>query len=182
MTRLPAAYEAYAVAAALALAVVATITDWREARIRNWLTLPPLLVAPAVHGTLLGWAGALASVLGGILCGLPMFLLWTKRGIGGGDVKLLAAIGVVAGVRAGLEIELMTLVVGGLYALGRVASDGKLGATLGNSMTIVANLFRPPHGRRPIEPTSMSTVRLGGASLAASALCLWVRIRPLVGL
>ena len=174
--RLPAAYETYAVAVVLALALVATITDWREARIRNWLTFPPLLVAPAVHGVLLGKTGVLASLLGMFLCGFPMFLLWQRRGIGGGDVKLIAAAGAVAGVRAGLEIELMVLVVAALYALGRVAWEGKLAQTLGNSFALATNPFRPVSSRRVIQPTSMSTVRLGGPVLGACLLCLLVRL------
>ena len=175
MTRLPAAYETYAVATALALAVIAAITDWREARIRNWLTFPPLLVAPAVHGILLGKTGVVASLLGVALCGLPMFWLWQKRAIGGGDVKLLAVVGAVAGVRAGLEIEFMAFVVAALYALGRVAWDGALGRTLRDTLVIATYPFRPAERRRRVEPTRMSTVRLGGGVLAACGLCLLVR-------
>ncbi len=46
MLQLPAAYELYGIAAALGLALTAAITDWRRGEIPNWLTLPPLIVAP----------------------------------------------------------------------------------------------------------------------------------------
>ena len=117
MLQLPASYELYGIAAALGLALTAAITDWRKGEIPNWLTLPPLVVAPVVYGILLGKMGAIASVLGIVFCGLPTLVLWWQGGIGGGDVKLVAAIGATAGLMAGLEIELVAFVVAALYAL-----------------------------------------------------------------
>ncbi len=175
MLQLPAAYELYGIAAALGLALTAAITDWRKGEIPNWLTLPPLVVAPVVYGILLGKMGAIASVLGIIFCGLPTLVLWWQGGIGGGDVKLVAAIGATAGIMAGLEIELVAFVVAALYALGRLAWEGKLLRTLGNTLFLALNPLLPKKWRRKVSPSLMNTVRLGGAFLAATILSFLVR-------
>src|SRR5512139_2838796 len=97
----------------LALACAATLsaawTDAKTGRIPNWLTLPLLPVGLAfgvLDGGLLGLGSA---ALGCMLCfAIPYGLLHFSRGtaIGGGDVKLFAALGALLGPRAGLEVEL----------------------------------------------------------------------------
>ena len=175
MLQLPPAVELYGIAVALGLALAAAITDWRKGEIPNWLTLPPLVVAPVVYGVLLGKMGVIVSVAGIVFCALPPLVLWWQRGIGGGDVKLVAAIGASAGLMGGIEIELVAFVIACLYALGRLAWEGKLLRTLGNTLFLMLNPLLPKKWRRKVSPSLMSTVRLGGAFLAASLLAFLIR-------
>lgn len=90
-------------------------------------------------------------------------------------MKLVAAIGATAGLMAGLEIELVAFVVAALYALGRLAWEGKLLQTLGNTLFLALNPLLPKKWRRKVSPSLMNTVRLGGAFLAATILSFLVR-------
>ena len=175
MLSLPQSYELYGIAAALVLTFAAAVTDWRKGEIPNWLTLPPLVVAPVLYAVFVGTQGIASSLLGIFFCGLPFLVLWWQGGIGGGDVKLVAAIGACAGAMAGLEIELLSLVIAALYALGRLAWQGQLIRTLGNAVFLAMNPLLPKKWRRKVSPTLMNTVRLGGAFLCATLLSFMIR-------
>ena len=85
---LPGAIELF-----LGLALVAAVTDWRRGEIPNWLTLPPLVLAPAAFALFVSPGAALVSIAGIFICGLVPYLLFRQDAIGGGDVKMVAAIG-----------------------------------------------------------------------------------------
>jgi prepilin peptidase CpaA len=69
--------------------------------------------ADGLHGLLSGLAGATV----GLLCFAPFYLL---RGMGGGDVKLLAAVGAFLGPQGALLAALFSLVAGGFAAIAYV--------------------------------------------------------------
>ena len=167
--------ELVGIAAAILIAGIAAFTDWRSGRIPNWLTLPPLVIAPVIYGILYGWNGAFISVGGIVICGLVPFFLHRQSAIGGGDVKMVAAIGAVTGMLVGLEIEFVSFLVAGLYALGRLAWDGKLLQTLANSFFLALNPLLPKKWRRSVSPTMLSTVRMGGSFLAAGIMTVLSR-------
>lgn len=73
--------------------LVAGISDLRTRRLPNWLTVPAFLAALAFHGLTGGWSG-LGQALGGFAIGFGiLFVLWLIGGGGGGDVKLMGALG-----------------------------------------------------------------------------------------
>lgn len=101
-----------------ALLIMATATDLRSGRIPNWLTLPTLVVALAVHTWFEGPSG-LIFCLAGSGTGLGIFLLLYISGcVGAGDVKLMAAIGSIVGAYGALASAFLAIIVGGLYAIG----------------------------------------------------------------
>src|SRR5262245_64849156 len=78
---------------ALSIGVVACVTDLRTRRIPNVLTFGAAALALAFHGIVGGLPGVQSAALGW-LAGLAMFLpFFLLGGMGGGDVKLLAALG-----------------------------------------------------------------------------------------
>lgn len=156
----------------LPIALVAALSDGRTGRIPNWLTLPPLAAAPLAYLLLQGPGALGASILGAVCCGAVPFFLFTRGAIGGGDVKLFAAIGAVAGARLGIEVELLSLGLAAGHAFARLAWEGKLVRTLLNSFWIAVNVVLPRRRRRDIPPELMSTVRMGGAVLAATLLAV----------
>lgn len=96
---------------ALALTTVAAITDIRTGKIPNWLTLGALLCALVENVT----HGNIGSALAGaVLCGLfPVYLFARRLPLcGGGDVKLLVAIGAVCHATQGLAIEAISFLFG----------------------------------------------------------------------
>src|SRR5207247_86600 len=79
--------------AALCVAVVACVCDLRSRRIPNVLTFGAAAAAFAYHFTT-GGVGALGQSALGWLVGVLVFIVpFALRGLGGGDVKLVAALG-----------------------------------------------------------------------------------------
>jgi prepilin peptidase CpaA len=84
--------------------------------------------------------------------------LYLLRGIGAGDVKLMAAIGAVVGPANWLLIFVLTAFLGGLTALLLAASKNRLRQTFNNIGLI---LVRLRHGQAPYASTSELDVRMG---------------------
>jgi prepilin peptidase CpaA len=167
----------YVYGLALLIAGVGAVTDYRTGHIPNWLTLPPLVVAPVLYGLAFGWEAFLGRVLGVVLCGLVPVVMFYLNGMAGGDVKLFAAIAAIVGPDLGLQAELLAFVVGGIYSLGRLAWDGKLLRTLGNTMMMGLNPVLPKRLRRPMSPELRDTLRLGGAIFAGLLITVFGRFR-----
>lgn len=93
-----------------AVVITAAVIDWRTELTPNWLTLPAILIGliwSAVWGAIAA-AGADASIVGGAMGGLaisgiglaaaliPFGMIYAAGGLGGGDVKLMTAVGALA--------------------------------------------------------------------------------------
>src|SRR6185312_4160104 len=79
-----------------------------------------------------GWTGLRMSLLG-LAAGFGVyFLLYFMRAMGAGDVKLMAAVGAIAGWQNWLGIFLITAVVGGFASLALITLRGRLKKTLWN--------------------------------------------------
>ena len=97
--------------------VIASVSDWRDQKIPNILTLPCFLVAPAYHAWVNGWGGFLFSA-GGIGLGIGLLILpYLMGGMGAGDAKLMGAVGGFIGPKAVLYAFAFTAIAGGVYAL-----------------------------------------------------------------
>jgi prepilin peptidase CpaA len=98
------------------LVLAATATDLRHRRIPNTLTAPAVLLGILVQTGLGGMEGGASSLAGtGLAIGMlafPFAFGW----LGGGDVKLLAAIGALKGPEFLLYTCLLTALFGGLFA------------------------------------------------------------------
>ena len=135
--------EPIMVVALAAVLATAVWTDLRSSRIPNWLTFPAMCFALAGHAWLGGPSEAIFS-LEGLGAGLGLFLIpYMSKGIGAGDVKLLAAVGAIVGPYGVLLSGLLTVLVGGVYAVGAMcyqwgfAGAGRklAGATIGFFLT-----------------------------------------------
>lgn len=119
-------------AAALALGVAACVWDLRTRRIPNALTFGAAAAALVVRLLVAGPWG-LADGAAGWLTGAALLLpFYALGGLGGGDVKLLAAIGAWVGPLAAFEVGLYGALAGGVLAVGFALSVGSLGRTLRN--------------------------------------------------
>ena len=114
----------WAVVAGLALAAAAW--DLRSRRVPNALTLGAAGLGFLISGLHAGLGGLTQSLLGwlvGVALFLPLFLV---GGLGGGDVKLLAAFGACLGPIGTLWAALWGSLVGGVLALAVGAAHGYL--------------------------------------------------------
>ena len=166
--------------AALVMVAIAAFTDARKEIIPNWLTLPALVVAPLFWLVVDFYWGGVRSLLGLALCGAVPYFLFRLGAFAGGDVKLLAAIGAVVGgdyggVGLGIEALLFTTMAAALYALVRLAWEGKLLRTLANAFFLPLNPVLPKKWRREVTPELMSKVRLGVPALVGTAIAVVLR-------
>ena len=157
---------------AVLVSAIAAWTDWRTGNIPNWLTFGTLALAPVAHIAVsfahhATFSDALASggysLLGGLACGFLPLLLYRRGGIGGGDVKLFAAIGALLRTMVGVEAEFYCFMAAALIAPAHLAYEGKLFRTLKNAALMVVNPFLPPDKKRVVEQEAMSWIRLGPA-------------------
>jgi prepilin peptidase CpaA len=168
----------YFLIAAAGVAGVAALTDARTGHIPNWLTLGALVTGLVAHffaglAFTHSWRGAFsglgASATGALLCALvPLFMYW-KGAIGGGDIKLFAAIGALCHPMDGLEMETYAFVAAALIAPAKLAYKGLLFQTLGRSLTLLTNPFRKAEKRTEIPPEMMTWFRLGPAIFVGAA-------------
>jgi len=168
----------FAHGAALAVALAACLTDVRTRRIPNVLTLGAAAGACGYHLAAGGWSG-LGTALAGWGVGLLMFLpLFALRGMGGGDVKLLAALGAWLGPGLTVWLGLFTALAGGPIALIVALSKGYLGRAFRNVWGLL--MFWRVAGVRPhpaLTLDSPGAPRLPYAVPIAAGLVvtLWLR-------
>jgi prepilin peptidase CpaA len=123
------------------LLVWAAATDVRTRRIPNWLTLG-LIFAGVARGIVFGSDGAGPALLGTLAGAALPLLLFILHALGGGDVKLFAAVGSWIGPRPAVAVFVVAAIVALLIVLVQCAATGKLKTLLSNSAAVVASLFR----------------------------------------
>jgi len=128
---------AFPFVAALAVAAAGCATDLRSGRIPNLLTFGAAAGAAGFHLADQGLSG-LGLALGGWLVGGLLFLpLYVLRGMGGGDVKLMAALGAWIGPGLALWLALYAALAGGVLALVVAIARGRLRQSLANVWSIL---------------------------------------------
>ncbi len=158
--------------------VAAAITDVRTRRIPNVLTVGALVLALAVRATMGGGAllDGMAAAGAAFAIALPVFAL---GGLGGGDVKLLAAVGAFLGLEPLWGALFVTIMVGGAMALISVLRRRHAQETLANLYIITKGLTRKEsytgwkgeQGDAPLTIRSAGVVtRPFGVAIAAGAI------------
>jgi prepilin peptidase CpaA len=127
----------------MALILTAGVFDVLYRRIPNWLTVGGVLTGIALNSFLYpGWPGLRFSVSGLAVAFVAYFILYSLRAMGGGDVKLMAAIGALVGVRDWFGIFVITAIVGGVAGLALAIARGRLRKTMWNVGFILAEIRR----------------------------------------
>jgi prepilin peptidase CpaA len=169
------------------IATLGAVIDARTGRIPNWLTLSGLAVAAPIafvteasaDGARAGVIAAGGSLLGALVCGLPPLLAFVRGSLGGGDVKLLAAVGALLGPRLGFDAEFYAFLIGALYVPARWAWSGVLLSTALGILRLLANPLRPV-GERVAPPSALRMrIRFGPAIGAGTVLA--IALAPAVG-
>ncbi len=166
MTALPIAAEA----ALAAVVLTAAATDVRRREIPNWLTVSGIAAGFLIHTSLYGWRGLKFAALGFGLAALAFLPLFVMRWLGGGDVKLMAAVAALAGAENLIVVFLLDALLGGVAALGVILARGRLWKTLRNIPRMFAKDRSPE-----LEAGNEKSVGLPRAVTiaAASLILLW---------
>jgi prepilin peptidase CpaA len=171
--------------AAVVISLVSAIVDARTGHIPNGVTFGALAVAPLVHAstaflhTHSAHAAARSlgfSLLGAVLCALLPLAMYRSAGLGGGDVKLFAAIGATTDAFVGLHAQTYAFVCGMILALVVAARSGRLAATFGNVVALVTSTSRPRAGGEPAARPVLTRMPFGPAiflGTAFASVVLW---------
>jgi prepilin peptidase CpaA len=109
--------------AVILFTAAAAVADVRTRRLPNWLTVPAFAAALVFHAVTGGLSG-LGGALGGFAIGFGvLFVLWLIGGGGGGDVKLMGALGAWLGPIPTLLVVFLSSVFAVLGAVGMMGVD-----------------------------------------------------------
>lgn len=119
-------------ATASACALLASVFDVRSRKIPNFITFPAFALGLLLHLVLNGWRGMLTALAAGLICGVVFFLFYVAGGMGAGDVKLIMAVGCIAGLSHIAYILVLTAISGGIMAVVLALVRGRFQETLLN--------------------------------------------------
>lgn len=133
------------------LVLLAAVYDLRYRRIPNWLVVAGLILGFALNAALFHLTGLRQAGLGSALAFAVYFPLFVLRAMGGGDVKLMLAIGALVGPLNWFILFLLAAVLGGVLAVVLLLTRGGMLQALHNIVTILTELghFRAPYHADP---------------------------------
>jgi prepilin peptidase CpaA len=140
-------------AVAVGIGLVACVTDLRSRRIPNVLTFGAAAAALVYGGVTGGWSGLGSAVLGWLIGAVAFIVPFALGGLGGGDVKLLAAIGAWLGPIGAIWVALYTGVAGGIMAVAVALASGYLRKAISNVSLLL--MHWRVWGLRPLSEVSL---------------------------
>ena len=166
----------------LLMVAIAAVYDIRFRRIPNWLVLTGLVLGLGLNTFWFQWRGARASLMGIGLAFLIYFPLYLLRGMGAGDVKLMAAIGAIVGAANWFGIFIVSSLLGGVVAIILLLSRGRLMNSLWNIGFLFQRLFslKAPYAREELDISSPKSIKLphgvaiaGGSVIFLATAWIW---------
>jgi prepilin peptidase CpaA len=140
---------------AFAIAAAACWFDVRTRRIPNALTFTAaavgLLAVTVIHGGQ-GTVASAAGLLAGLVVFFPLFVL---RGLGGGDVKLMGALGAWLGTSMVFGVAFYTALAGGALALALMVRHRYGGQAIRNLWLLL--MHWRVFGMRPLDSLTLDT-------------------------
>jgi prepilin peptidase CpaA len=133
-----------------------------------------------LHFAFGGWRQLALAAAGGLLCGVIFLLFHLAGGMGGGDVKLITAVGCNAGLSSVGPLLVLTSLAGGVMAIGLAVYHRRLQQTMLNIYALVVHHGTRGLARHPdVNLDHAEALRLpyAVAIAAGSALSLCVSMR-----
>lgn len=156
-------------AAACVSAAVGAAFDIKSRRIPNFVTGPSLAFGLLLHGIGDGWHGLLSSFAAALICGAIFLVFYLAGGMGAGDVKLMTAVGCLAGLPHIQYLLVLSALAGGVMGIGLAIARGRLMQTLSNVGALLTH--HKDEGLTPhpeLNVTNSNTLRLPyGVAIAA---------------
>ena len=174
--------EKYFLVGAVLVALVGAVIDVRSARIPNRLTYTALLAALPLRTALLGLSGLKSGAIGMLVAGGLFSLLYMLGAMGGGDMKLMAAVGAWVGSKQVMTLILAAALAGGVLAIGRIIFRNMVGQTLRNTMRLIYYRLTSglqPHPELNVQSSGSQRVPYGVAiavgALSCASNAIWWR-------
>ena len=166
--------DKYFLICASLVATVGAIRDARSRIIPNRLTLTALAVGFAVRGAVGGWYGFGNSVAGALIAGGFFFLFFLAGGMGGGDVKLMSAVGAWVGTSQVISVLVSAAIAGGILAVYYLILDGSMIRTVRNTAVLLRHHMSSgaiPHPQINVQQANLTRVPFGLAIALGTVFC-----------
>jgi prepilin peptidase CpaA len=166
--------EKYLLLGGVLVALVGAISDVRSARIPNWLTYSALGAALGLRTALLGLPGLTSGALGMLVAGGLFCFLFFLGAMGGGDMKLMAAMGAWVGSTQVVTLILTAALAGGVLAIARMIFSNMVGQTIRNTVQLVCYRLTSglqPHPELNVQSPGSKRVPFGVAIAAGALFC-----------
>jgi Flp pilus assembly protein protease CpaA len=98
--------------------------------------------------------------------------MYAKGGLGGGDVKLFAALGAALQPMLGLEAMTYTFVVAAVVALGKLVWKGTLFRVVLGALALLFNAFRKRENRAEVPEELMASIPLAPCALVGTLVTM----------
>jgi prepilin peptidase CpaA len=163
---------------AISIALVASVVDLRSRRIPNALTFGATvvgLVVAAATGGLSGIGTGLAGWTVAMALWLPIYAL---GGMGAGDVKLMAAIGMWIGPAGALHAALYAAIAGGVLALTLAFTRGIVRETFQNVQLLILHwqvAGFSPHAQLTLATAKSPRLAYAVPVLIGTVAATWLR-------
>lgn len=158
------------------LLIVASFTDIRSHKIYNWSTFPAIILGLGFNMSLFGWLGLRESLIGLGVGFALLFIFYLGGMIGGGDVKLLAAVGALKGPSFVLWGGLYGAAIGGVIALFSLIWRRRLRWGLKRVFHLLLGFFIPYLKPLPLERKG-SPLLPYGLFIALGILSRWLELK-----
>jgi prepilin peptidase CpaA len=161
-------------AALVAVVLIGAVVDARSRRIPNGLTATAVVMALALRA-LVGSGALVDGLLGAALALALLVPLFAMGGVGGGDAKLLVAVGAFLGPKGFIVAVLATAVTGGLMSLAYAVRRGVILPLLLHTGGLLKYVFTGGRGgeRRTLESPGALSIPYGVAIAAGALFALW---------
>lgn len=166
-----------ALIAALIIAMTAAATDLKARVVPN-----RLVAVGALSGLLLNWwsdgAAGLMSSMAGAVVGFGIFLpFFFLGGMGGGDVKLMGALGACLGVISVAQTAVVASMAGALLAVAAAAKAGVLRRTLAGAGRLLLSWIKMGTPQPELSLDNPKTLKIPYALPIAAGVMLVVKKR-----
>lgn len=159
------------------VAFAAAVIDVRTTRIPNGLTYPAIITGLALALALNGWDGLLDGLLGLAVGFVPALLLFVGGGIGGGDVKLLAAMGAIFGYPVIMDVLFYSIIAGVVYGLVVIVWHGRVLETLrGFGVMLRSVLYPGVESSVPVTDLRIPFAVAVALGVGSTFLLPWIRV------
>lgn len=159
----------------IAIVTVAAVTDILKGKVYNWLTFPAIVIGLGINVFQNSWHGFFNGLSGFILGFLAFFIFYLMGGIGGGDVKLMGAVGAFGGLQFTLSAIYYVAICGAFLALLYMGWYGTFFSTFGKLGRVCLSFFVP--GMKASAELVTSTTRklpYGVAIAAGTILTIFI--------
>jgi prepilin peptidase CpaA len=150
--------DKYCLLCSLLIAAIGAIKDLRGGTVPNWLTYTGIASGLGFRAALGGWLALKIGFLGLLVGGGFFYLLFLVGGMGGGDVKLMAAVAAWAGTLKTIHILTITAMAGGVLAIIYMVGHNQVRSVVQNSLELLRH-----HVAHGLEPHPILNIRQPGS-------------------